>query len=250
MEIIGIPEPRYREGVFSVVLDRLTEGASGHSFLPDEDSRKLIFILCLPLVDGVFATLLVTGAVQTFSDMIAVSLTVFTGAGALAVLYSASDCCEDAKRMVRQAAPYLVLGAVAVSLVAPIFEQIFHIQRLRYAAGLALIAIAMKMAGLGLGEKLSVPSILVTGVVISIQNPGSIYFSLEYVLPALLTASVAVAALYLATRLDISRMELDYINKAGAIVLTGIALSMYGFNIPSKFGLAVFALAVAASYRR
>lgn len=232
-----------------MVLDRLTDGASGHSLVPDEDARSLIFILCLPLVDGVFATLLVTGAVETFSDMIAISLTVFTGAGALAVLYSCSDCTEDAKRMVYQAAPYLMLGAAAVSLVAPIFEQLFFIERLRYAAGLALLTIAMKMAEVDIAEKLSVPAILLTGVVLSVRSPSSLMFSLEYVFPALATTSLALLALYGASKLDISRMNLDYINNAGAIVLTGIALSMYGFSVPSEFGLAVFALAVAASYR-
>lgn len=233
-----------------MVLDRLTDGASGHSLVPDEDARKLIFILCLPLVDGVFATLLVTGAIETFSDMVAISLTVFTGAGALAVLYSASECAEEAKRMVRQSAPYLVLGAAAVSLVAPIFEQLFFIQRLRYAAGLALIVIAMNMAGIDLAEKLSVPAVLLTGVMLSVKNPGSLVLSLEYVFPALATTSLALIALYGASRLDVSRMNLDYINKGGAIVLTGIALSMYGFSIPSEFSLAVFALSVVASYRR
>lgn len=233
----------------SVVLDRLTDGASGHSLVPDEDARKLIFILCLPLVDGVFATLLVTGAMGTFSDMLAISLTIFTGAGALAVLYSESECREDAKRMVFQAAPYLVLGAAAVSLVAPIFEQLFFVQRLRYAAGLALLAIALKMAGIELAEKLSVPAILLTGVVLSIRNPGSLALSLEYVFPALATALISLLALYGASRLDVSRMNLDYINKAGAVVLSCIALSMYGFSVPSELGLAVFAVAVAASYR-
>ncbi|PSG99967.1 MAG: hypothetical protein BRC28_01840 [Nanohaloarchaea archaeon SW_4_43_9] len=114
--------------------------------------RKLIFILCLPLVDGVFATLLVTGAVETFSDIVSVALTVFTGAGALAVLYSCSETRKEATRTVLQAAPYLVVGAILISLVAPIYEQLFFIERLRYAAGLALFAIAVKMGGLEVGE--------------------------------------------------------------------------------------------------
>lgn len=244
-----VPEPRSAcKGVFSVVLDRLTDGASRHSLVPDEDARRLIFILCLPLVDGVFATLLVTGAVETFSDIVAIALTVFTGAGALAVLYSASDCKEHAVSLVKQAAPYLILGAVAVSLVAPIYEQLFFIERLRYAAGLALLTIALKMADLNVGEYLSVPAILVTGLVLSVKNPGSIAFSFEYVLPAVATASVALGALYLASRLDMSKMDLNYIRKGGSLVLTGIALSMYGLNIPSELGLAVFALSVFASY--
>ncbi|MBY6294014.1 hypothetical protein GLU60_01340 [Nanohaloarchaea archaeon H01] len=232
-----------------MVLERLSDGASGHSLVPDEDARKLIFILCLPLVDGVFATLLVTGAVETFSDIVAVGLTVFAGAGALAVLYSASKNRQEAVGLVKQAAPYLILGAVLVSLVAPIYEQLFYISRLRYAAGLALLTIAMKMGGIKIADKLSVPAILITGLMLSVRNPGSLAFSLNYVAPAVATVTVALAALYGASRLNVSRMDLNYIRKGGALVLTFIALSMYGLEIPSELGLAVFALSVVASYR-
>lgn len=217
--------------------------------VPDKDARKLIFILCLPLVDGVFATLLVTGAVETFSDVVAVALTIFTGAGALAVLYSCSETRKEATRTVLQTAPYLVIGAVLISLVAPIYEQLFFIERLRYAAGLALFAIAVKMGGVEVGEWLSVPAILMTGMVLSVRNPGSVALSLEYVAPATGTALVALSALLIASRLDTSSLDLNYIRKGGALVLTSIALSMYGFSIPSEAGLAVFALSVFASYR-
>ncbi|MFB6077340.1 MAG: hypothetical protein ABEK12_04385, partial [Candidatus Nanohaloarchaea archaeon] len=60
-----------------MVLDHLDDGA-----------QRLVLVLCLPLVDGVFATLLVTGALKTFADVVAVALTIFAGAGSLAVLYS------------------------------------------------------------------------------------------------------------------------------------------------------------------
>lgn len=232
-----------------MVLERLSDGASRHLLVPDQDARKLIFILCLPLVDGVFATLLVTGAVETFSDVVAVALTIFTGAGALAVLYSCSENRRQATHTVLQTAPYLVLGALAVSLVAPIFEQLFFIERLRYAAGLALMTIAVKMGGLDVGEWLSVPAILITGMMLSLKNPGSLALSVEYILPALGTAVVALATLFLASRLDTSKLDLKYIRKGGALVLVSIALSMYGLSIPSEAGLAVFALSVFASYR-
>ncbi|MFB6208853.1 MAG: DUF5794 domain-containing protein [Candidatus Nanohaloarchaea archaeon] len=230
-----------------MVLEEYRDGASRH--LPDHDTRRLIFILCLPLIDGVFATLLVTGAMETFSDVVAISLTVFTGAGTLAVLYSCSRDTEEAIYMVKQAAPYLLLGALIVSLVAPIYEQLFHIQRFRYAAGLALISIAMKLSELRLADKLSVPAILVTGLMLSVKNPGSLQFSFEYVMPALLTSIISLAALYLAARINISGLELDYIRKGSSIVLLLIAMSLYGFSVPSELGLAVFAASFIISYR-
>lgn len=231
-----------------MVLEQLKYGASRH-MIEDEGTKRLLFILCLPLVDGVFATLLVTGAISTFSGILAVALTVFTGAGAVAVLYSHADSKQQAKRMVGEVAPYLLAGALAVSLVAPVFEQLFHIERLRYAAGLALLVIASKMYGLRFSDKLSVPAILLTGVVLSVKNPGALVLSLEYVLPAVATVTVAIIGLYGAAAIGTDRMNLEYVRKGGAVVLVTIAASMYGLNVPSELGLAVFAASVVVSLR-
>ncbi|MFB6291786.1 MAG: DUF5794 domain-containing protein [Candidatus Nanohaloarchaea archaeon] len=144
----------------------------------DEGTRKLIFVLCLPLVDGVFATLLITGALKTFSSMLTIGLTVFSGAGALTILYSYSDSVEEARHMVSRAFPVLMIGALAVALVAPIFEQLFFVERLQYAAGLALLVIAAQLADLPGSEMLSTPAIIFTGLLLSVHNLGALAFSL------------------------------------------------------------------------
>lgn len=234
-----------------MVLDQLRDGASRHfdSFLPDEDARRLIFILCLPLVDGVFATLLVSGAVTTFSNMVSIALTVFTGAGALAVLYSSTDSRSEARGLVYQAAPALLAGAVAVSLVAPVFEQLIYVERMSYAAGLALLVIALNMSGVDLAEKFSVPGIILTGLVLSVKNLSVLSFSLEYLAPAVSTASVALISLYAASFVNPQRLNFGYIRGGGALVLGMISLSMFGIPVPSGLSLTVFALSVVVSLR-
>lgn len=213
-----------------MLLDQLSDGA-----------KRLVFVLCLPLVDGVFATLMVSGAIQTFTDVIAVALTVFSGAGALAVLYSSAETVEEAKTLVKQASPVLVAGALMVSLVAPVFEQLFYIERLRYAAGLALLVIAGQMLDLELVEKLSVPAVILTGAVLSVRNPGSIAVSLEYVVPALATSLTSLLVLYAAAHVGSGRLNISYIRKGGGAVLALIALSLFGFTVPSGLGVAVLA---------
>lgn len=232
-----------------MVLEQLRDGASRQIYGFDHGTKRLLFILCLPLVDGVFATLLVTGAIETFSDIVAIALTIFTGAGALAVLYSSSGSRKEARRMVRKVTLPLVGGAVVVALIAPVFEQLFFIDRLRYAAGLALFVISLKMFGVDIAEKFSTPGIILTGLVLSLRNPGAVVLSAEYVLPALATVSVALVGLYGASFIDRGRMNLYYIRRGGAAVLGIIALSLFGLNIPSNLGLAVFFLSVMASLR-
>lgn len=235
-----------------MVLDQLSDGASRHlsAYLPtNEGSRRLIFILCLPLVDGVFATLLVSGAIDTFSSIVSIALTIFTGAGALAVLYSSTESRQEAKKMVDRAAPVLIAGAVLVSLVAPVFEQLLYVERMSYAAGLALLVISLKMLEVDIAEKFSVPAIILTGLVLSAKNLSAMAFSMEYVIPAVLTAVVALLGLYAASLINPERINLDYIQRGGALVLGIISLSMFGLPIPSGLSLTVFALSVVVSLR-
>jgi hypothetical protein len=235
-----------------MVLDQLIDGASRHldvSGLMDEDARRLIFILCLPLVDGVFATLLVSGAIDTFSSIVSIALTIFTGAGALAVLYSSTESRQEAKKMVDRSAPVLMAGAVLVSLVAPVFEQLLYIERMRYAAGLALLVISLKMFEVDWAENLSVSTVIITGLALSVKNISALAFSLEYVAPAALTSGVAVLGLYAASLLNPERISLGYIQKGGALVLGILSLSMFGLPVPSGLGITVFALSIVASLR-
>ena len=231
-----------------MVLEQLNDGAQRQlQVFNDEAVKRLVFILCLPLIDGVFATLLVTGAVSTFTNIIAVALTIFSGAGALAVLYSHADTRAEAKSIVLRASPFLIGGAALVASVAPIYEQLFHVQRLQYAAGLALIVIAGKLAEVDLADKFSVPAVIATGLVLSVRSPSTLQFSLVYLAPALLTSLTAIAVLYASTYLTGRNMTMSYIQKGSAVVLLLISLSMFGVSVPSELGLAVFAVSVAAS---
>ena len=236
-----------------MIPDRITDGASGllSVFMPlrDDSTCRLLFILCLPFVDGVFATLLVTGAVSTFSQVLNVALTIFSGAGALAVLFSESESRKHARKMVRSVVPPLVAGAVAVALVAPVFEQLFNLASLRMAAGLAVLGIAGQLAGIGIADRLSVPAVMLTGLVISFRSPSSLSFSLQYVYPAISTAVTAGGILYLASYLDPSRLDLSYVRKGGSAVLVVIAASVMGLNLPSEIGLGIFFASLAAGFQ-
>ncbi len=216
----------------------------------DQGTRKLIFILCLPLIDGVFPTLLVTGAVSTFSDILAIAITIFAGAGALAVLYSYSDSVRDAQRMVIQSAPLLLAGVFLTALVAPIFEQLFYIERLRYAAGLALIIIGAQLAEVSLSESIPASAIIIAGMTVSVKNPSAFVINLGYVAPALATAIASLTLLYLATFLRNIEMSITRLQRGSAIVLFTVSLSMFGFNVPTELGLAIFGGAFIMSLQR
>jgi len=230
-----------------MVLDKISDGASRHSQVFDQDTKRLAFLMCLPMIDGVFAMLLVTGAVNTFSSMVMVALTVFAGAGSLAVLYSATENRREALLMVGRVAPLVFTGALAVALIAPVFEQLFYVGRLSYAAGIVLIVIAGKMVSAPFSDKFSTPGIIVTGMVLSVKDFAAFTVSFQYVLPAIVTVTVALMALSAAAFVDRKRMDLNYIRTGGAAVLFFIALSLFGADIPQGLSLAVFGFSVFAS---
>lgn len=230
-----------------MVLEQLKDGAKRQLQVFDEGTRQLILLLCLPLVDGVFATLLVTGAIQTSIDYILIALTVFSGAGSLAVLYSYAENVGEAKSMVRTAAPVLVTGALLVGLVAPFYDQMFNSRTLSYTAALVLLVIGGKLAEIEVAEKISTTTVLVVGMILSAQMPQSLGFSAAYLFPAGLTALTASAFLYAATYLTNLEMNLAYIRKGSAVVVTLIGLSVAGFSVPSELGVAVFVVSFAAS---
>lgn len=231
-----------------MVLERLNPGAPRQ--LLDDSSRKLAFILCLPLIDGVFATLLVTGAVNTFSQMLNIAITIFTGAGALAVLYSEASNRKEAVQMVNNVIPVLLAGVIAVALIAPIFEQLFRTELLKYAAGLAISSIALQLADIEIAERIPPTAVILTGLLLSYQGPVNLVLTLEYVLPALGTALIAITGLYLATGLKKYGMNLQYIRYGGSAVLGIIAMSLFGLNVPENIGPFVFMLSVLVSLRK
>jgi len=231
-----------------MVLEQLRDGASRQLLGLDKGTKQLIYILCLPLVDGVFASLLVSGAITTFSELIATSLTVFSGAGALAVLYSNSKTAEEAKKMVLKAAPFLIGGALLVGLVAPIYAELFDLGLLRYATGLTLFAIAVQIADLPYSELLPPQAVIFTGMVLSLQSPSALKLGYSYLPEAMLTVSISLVALYAASYLSKMDMDMRYIRVGGASALTILGLSIF-IQLPSMSSLVVLAFSFIASLR-
>ncbi len=231
-----------------MVLEQLKAGASRH-VLEDDGSRELAFILCLPLIDGVFATLLVTGAVSTFSQMINVAVTIFAGAGALAVLYSESESRQEAIQMINNVMPIVLTGALIVALIAPIFQNLFATELLKYAAALAVISISLRLADIDIGDRLPPTAIILTGLILSYQGISSFTLTLAYVQPALVTVALAAIGLYMATLLKKYSMNLTYVRYGGSMVLLLVGLSLFGLNIPQEAGPLLFGTAILMSLK-
>ena len=67
--------------------------------------------------------------------------------------------------------------------------------------------------------------------------------------PGVGTALGALATLYGASMLADRSLELSYVRYGGGLVLSLIALSMFGFEVPSELSLGVLAASMLASLR-
>ncbi|EHK02519.1 hypothetical protein HRED_04193, partial [Candidatus Haloredivivus sp. G17] len=163
------------------------------------------------------------------------------------MLYSEASNRKEAVQMVNNVIPVLLAGVIAVALIAPIFEQLFRTELLKYAAGLAISSIALQLADIEIAERIPPTAVILTGLVLSYQGPVNLVLTLEYVLPALGTALIAITGLYLATGLKKYGMNLQYIRYGGSAVLGIIAMSLFGLNVPENIGPFVFMVSVLVS---
>ncbi|MFQ3308606.1 MAG: hypothetical protein ACI977_000849 [Candidatus Nanohaloarchaea archaeon] len=214
----------------------------------DEGSRQLLTVAGLPLVDGVFATLLISGSISGFSSIISFALTVFAGAGSLAVLFSQSESRKDARRMIYNITPYLIAGAVAVALVAPIFQQLFAVTQLQYVAGTALMLIALKLADIEFADRIQTHWVLLPGIIISFQSFSSFSLSTAYLMPAVATVAAACLSMIVFSFFREVNLNLDIIRKGSALVLALFSFSMFGAGIPGSTGLMIFGLSLVGSF--
>lgn len=231
-----------------MVLDNSKLGASWHLQFYDSDTRRLCYMLLLPLFDGVFATLLISGYIQSVTGMLNVAFTVFAGAGALTVIYSEAGTGENARKMVLKASPVLLVAGGLTGILAPAFKALLHLETLKIVSGLAVGVIALQIAEVKYSEKIPVPLLILLGIALSLRPSSNLIFTLEYIVPSLATISVALAGLYIASGLE-NHVNIDYMRKGGVAVLLVISASLLGANIPSEVGLAMLAVSLGASIR-
>lgn len=230
-----------------MVLDNSKIGASWPQIL-DNDTRRLGYMLLLPLFDGVFATLLVSGYIQSVTSMLNVAFTIFAGAGSLTVIYSEAGTARNARKMVLKVAPLLIIGGLLTGIFAPAFESLLYLGRLEIVSGLAVGMIALQIAEVKGVNRIPIPLLIVIGLILSIRPDAQLAFTLEYLIPSIVTVSTALAGLYLASGLE-DRINVEYMRKGGVAVLLIISASLLGPDIPPEVGLAVLALSVVASLR-
>jgi hypothetical protein len=216
----------------------------------DDPTRLLATVMLLPLVDGIFAALVLAGALDTWSGIVQIGLLVFGGSATLAVILAEmnEDPREQAKSVLLVGIP-LILVAAAEAALAPTIETLVDIATFERFAALVILAIAAKTASSTIGEYLPSPGVIIgLGFVASLQ-PNQVAFVASYdatlLFHAAAAAGVAVAFALAVVALQpyLRRVvDIDRFRFGSAVALATLALSIFHL-VPSNAPLLVFGVA-------
>ena len=218
-------------------------------------TRLLATVMVLPLVDGIFAALVLAGVLSTVGGILQVGLLVFGGSATAAVILA-----EMGENPRSELGTIALVGAVIVALaaveaaLAPTIESVLDLATFERFAALVLLAIAAKTGSARIGEYLPRPAVIVgLGLLASVDlaNPElTLAIDPDLVIRAVAAAGVGVAfalavALLAPTLRD--RVDLDRFRFGSAVALGVLPLSILGF-VPGNAPLAVLAVAALLAY--
>lgn len=218
-------------------------------------TKLLATVMLLPLIDGIFPSLVLANALDSTAGIIQVGLIVFGGSATLAVILveMEEDLWSQTLSVLIVGIPLILLAAIEAAL-APTIASFLDIVVFERFAAIVIVAIAAKTASATVGNYLPRPSVIIAlGAIASIQ-PGafSVTFSTnpELILRAAASGGVGVgfALGVVALRPQIQDIvDVDRFRFGSAIALGTLALSIINV-VPSQAPLPVFAMAGILSF--
>ncbi|GAB3040673.1 DUF5794 domain-containing protein [Natronobiforma cellulositropha] len=217
------------------------------------DTRLLALVMGLPLIDGIFAALILAGALDTTLGAIQVGLLIFGGSATVAVILADMDGAplEQARIVLLVGLPLIALAAIQAAL-APAIGSVLNIVVFERFAALVILAIAAKTASATIGDYLPSSGVIIAlGLVASIDPAGAQLAVLDD--PGLVANATAAAVIGVGFALTVALlgpylreyMDIDRFRFGSAVALGLLPLAILG----QPFGNAPLAvLAVAALF--
>lgn len=219
------------------------------------DVRLLATVMALPLVDGIFAALVLAGALDTIGGILQVGLLVFGGSATLAVvLVEMESDRRDRIRSISIVGIALIALAGMEAAVAPTIESFLDLLVFERFAALVLLAVAAKTVSARIGEYLPRPAVIVgLGLIASIRpESAAVVITVD---PALIVRAGAAAGVGVVFALSIAALapilyewvDVDRFRFGSAIALGTLAVSLLGL-VPGNAPLAVLAIAALLAF--
>ena len=223
---------------------RLEEAVQGR------DTALLATVMLLPLIDGIFPALILTGALDSAAGILMVGLLIFSGSATFAVALAEFEGSprECARTVVLIGIPLIVLAGVEAAL-APALQSLLDLVIFERFAALVILAVAASTASARVGTYLPRPAVIVVLGLIASVDPANAEFALvtdiELVARAAAAAAIGVGAtLVVALAAPTLRewVDLDRFRFGSAVALGLLPLSIIGFPFGEFAPLGALAL--------
>ncbi len=209
-------------------------------------TRLLITVMGLPLVDGIFAALVLAGMLETVGGILQIGLLVFGGSATVAVILAEMEGSpNDHIPAIAIVGGGLILLAALQAALAPTIESILNLPVFKRFAALVILAIAAKTASARVGEYLPRPAVIIgLGLLASLDPAGAtltVTYDPNLILRGAAAAGVGVGfALLVALLGPILRgvVDLDRFRFGSAVALGTLPLGLLDL-VPGNAPLAV-----------
>lgn len=217
--------------------------------------RLLATVMALPLIDGIFAALVLAGVLSTVGGILQVGLLVFGGSATAAVILAElGDNPRGHLRSIALVGILVIVLAAVEAAIAPTIESVLRLAIFERFAALVIAAVAATTASARIGDILPRPAVIVAlGLLASLDlHDAALVVTLDWglVLRAVAAASVGVAfALAVAALAPVLRsiVDIDRFRFGSAVALGVLPLSILGLA-PGNAPLAVFGVALLLAY--
>jgi hypothetical protein len=142
-------------------------------------TRLLATVMALPLLDGIFAALVLAGAVSSIVGMIEVGLLIFGGSATLAVVLAEMEGSRGERvRSILLVGAFIIPLAAIQATIAPTIESVLSMAVFERFAAVVILAVAARTASATLATYLPSPGVIIAFGLIASLEPSSFEFGI------------------------------------------------------------------------
>ena len=207
--------------------------------------KYLLPIMLLPLLDGLFITIILNDGLNSISDAIIVGLFILSGGANASIIITKIPYNLKNLKQIVQILIVLYILAFFQALFAPTINLFINTNILMYGAIIALLILAYNITPISNNYKILNPSIfIIITLLFSINYPAEIYFNINteiafYALISCTIASFITLLIFKFKKLIISHLNLNIIEYSTSIGLLFIILDILDI-ISSKYAIVIF----------
>lgn len=207
--------------------------------------KYLLPIMLLPLLDGLFITIILNDGLNSISDAIIVGLFILSGGANASIIITKIPYNLKNLKQIVQILIVLYILAFFQALFAPTINLFINTNILMYGAIIALLILAYNITPISNNYKILNPSIfIIITLLFSINYPAEIYFNINteiafYALISCTIASFITLLIFKFKKLIILHLNLNIIEYSTSIGLLFIILDILDI-ISSKYAIVIF----------